>query len=112
MKAEQDDKRRTSFLAEYFAYSGDYELARVEGFETKPITTTQHKLSIILFHPGRPTDDAEEPSEKLKSTVYMIIRKEVPVEEHNPYCIMLSKAYRGYTTTQLRAIVETYRKQW
>lgn len=109
---EQDEKRRKSFLAEYFAYSGHYELLRAEGFNVKPITTSKHRLQIILFQPGRPSDGGKPLSKELRATTYLIIRRDVPVDRSNPFTIMLSKAYRGYTTQQLQKVVESYRKQW
>lgn len=105
----KDDKRRKSFLCEYFAYGGDYELQPLREFGATPVVTKKHRLRILLFRPGKPLGRNEPLSDKLKATTYLVIRTHVPFGNENPYGIYISQALRGYSTQQLKQIVEAYR---
>lgn len=106
-----DEKRRKSFLGEYFAYSGDYERNAIKEFGGTPVVTRKHRLRILVFRPGKAGDDNEPLSDKLKSTTYVIVRSHVPFGNENPYGIFISQALRGYSTPQLKQLVETYRDE-
>lgn len=101
---------RTSFLAEYFAYSEDCTVLPIDGIGPLPVKTTKLKVTVHLFRPGKSLDGEEIPK-NIKSMTYLIIRSEVATA-NNPYGIALSKAYRGLTMQQRKDIVETYRKAW
>lgn len=106
----RDDKRRKSFLCEYFAFSGDYELVPLKEFGTTPALTKKHRLRIIVFRPGKPIGNNEKLSDKVRSTTYLMLKTHVPFGKDNPFGVYTSQAFKGYSTTQLRRVVEAYRK--
>ena len=111
VKKAKDDKRRKSFLCEYFAFSGDYELVPLKEFGTAPALTKKHRLRIIVFRPGKPIGDNEKLSDKVKSTTYLILKAHIPFGNENPYGVYTAQAFKGYSTAQIRRIVEAYRKE-
>lgn len=108
-------KHRTSFLAEVFAYSGDFEVAPVQlrianSVLQWPLTTRKKRLQLFAFQPHKSKTD-EPLSDKFKETTYIIIRGKVPLE-NNPYGVVLCQALRGYTRLEIQRIVEAYQKSW
>lgn len=104
-----DEKRRKSFLGEYFAYSGDYELQPLKDSHGEPVLTKKHKLRLLVFRPGKPVGKNEPLSKKQQEMTYLIIRSHVPFGDENPYGIFVSQALKGYSAQQLKNLVETYR---
>lgn len=105
-----DQKRRKSFLAEYFAYSGEVEVVPFDKAVTFPVRTAKKRLQIFVFRPAK--SKTKEPlSDKLKNTTYLIVRGNVPLE-NNPYGVLVGQALRGYTKQEINELVEAYRKRW
>ena len=110
-------KHRTSFLSEYFAYSGDsevvpFQLSPLGGKDSPdwPLTTKKTRLHLFVFYPHKSKTDEAIP-DRLKKTAYLIIRGKVPLE-NNPYGVVLCQGLRGYTRQEVQELVEAYQKSW